>query len=99
MKKEVTIKANTNDIWLLATALKLKNDFVGKGFVSFASFSSIMPQYFESYGTKEGQKKLHAWWNIRYKELQLNVDAEFVVAQVKEINSNVETVMEKLRHE
>ncbi|WP_422858799.1 hypothetical protein ACOKFD_15785 [Flagellimonas sp. S174] len=99
MKKEVTIRTENHDIWLMAVALDLKSKFIKTGFETFGAFSSIMRQYLEKYNDEQGKKKLLAWWNIRTKDLQINVDAEFVLDQLKDINCDVETVIEKLKHE
>lgn len=85
MKNPIVIKPANEEIGVWATVVKLKNDFLNLGFEKPLAFAQVVCDILPAYSTPQGIKKLNHWWSLRVKDADLNND--------------LETVLEKLRHE
>jgi hypothetical protein len=83
MQKNITIRPKTDEIRVLATAVKLKNDIIGKGFMTPTAFIEIMQDKMPKYKDYGNVKKLHNWWFQRGKSQELNDDVEIVINKLK----------------
>lgn len=83
MEKEITINPHTKDMSVLATAVKLKNDFLVLGFKTPVSFIEIVQEYLPEYKEYHKAKKLHNWWFQRSKSEELNKKIDLVINKLK----------------
>lgn len=85
MENSILIEPRSEEISIVARALKIKNEFLALGFTRPYAFVELVCDIFPKYSNPEGIKNLNHWWAIRKKDEALNADLEIV--------------LEKLRHE
>lgn len=85
MENTITINPTTDEMRVLAHAVKIRNEFTGKGFASRGAFIQIVQEKLPEYKDYHKVRDLENWWLIRLKD-----DA---------LNKKLESVIENLRHE
>lgn len=83
--ENICINPQSEEVELMATVVKLKNHFLALGFSSRTSFIEIMQSYFPEFNAYSEVGRLQSWWLYRVKDAELN--------------TKIQTVLEKLRHE
>jgi hypothetical protein len=70
----ISITPVDEEMAVLATAVKILNDYKIIGFVSRAAFVELIMDEDKSYHTFQGMQKLNNFWATRVKDEVLNTD-------------------------
>lgn len=83
MKNTICITSEDPAITLLATAVRIRNEFLQKGFSDRSVFLKVVCDQLPEYKEYDEMKKLTQFWLMRLKNEQVNRDLELVLDNLK----------------
>lgn len=81
--KTITIKSRDKRVITMAQAVKIRNEFVKKGFKTRQQFVAVVCQILPEFAPYDKTNRLVAWWNFRGVDDALNFQLETVLNQLK----------------
>lgn len=83
MEKSIIINPVNDEIQVMATAVKLRNDFASMGFQTRGAFINTVQDYMPKYKEYKLAIALERWWASREKNEEINNDLDVIINKLR----------------